>query len=80
MSSHSTGSYTYGSSSSQPVVIHDTLRSYKSKDHVATRTERVTGNHDSVVYQHNARGYDSHAPTPNYGHSASYPASSRAQR
>ncbi|KAI0438248.1 hypothetical protein F4803DRAFT_555207 [Xylaria telfairii] len=62
----SAGGYGHGSSGSSTIVVQDTFRSHKSKNYQGGRVERESTAGRSVVYNHNARGYDKDAPNPPY--------------
>ncbi|KAI1746767.1 hypothetical protein F4782DRAFT_536096 [Xylaria castorea] len=54
----------YASSNYTTVVNQDTFRSHKSKNHQGERIERESQGKHSVIYNHNARGFEKDAPTP----------------
>ncbi|KAI8950637.1 hypothetical protein F4801DRAFT_579315 [Xylaria longipes] len=62
----------HNSSNYSTVVRQDTFRSHKSKNHQGARIERESHGGRSVVYNHNARGFEKDAPTPDYHASSSY--------
>ncbi|KAI1148770.1 hypothetical protein F4825DRAFT_454105 [Nemania diffusa] len=67
-SRESSTSYGYGhNSSTSNVVRQGTFRSSKSRDYQGALTERESadGRRSVTTYNHNARGYDAAAPSPN---------------
>ncbi|KAI0550564.1 hypothetical protein F4679DRAFT_583533 [Xylaria curta] len=65
--------YRYDSSSGSNVV-QDTFRSHKSKNHQGELIERNGGGNRQPVttINHNARGYDPYAPSPDSRHLSTY--------
>ncbi|KAI0976849.1 hypothetical protein F4678DRAFT_456125 [Xylaria arbuscula] len=73
----STSGGSSGSPSYAPVVTQETFRAERSQNHRGERIERTTGHGGgSVTFNHHARGYERHAPSPNYSHSSAYRKSS----
>ncbi|KAI1183016.1 hypothetical protein F5B17DRAFT_155721 [Nemania serpens] len=60
-------------SSSTGAVRQDNFRSSKSKGYRVERVEREISNGTHVVtWNHHARGFDQHVPTPSYSDSSAY--------